>query len=42
LIQDETPDQPTDETPTPEEENVEPTTAPDEAPAEGDDVTHTE
>jgi small subunit ribosomal protein S9 len=34
LIQDETPDQPTDETPTPEEENVEPTTAPDEAPAE--------
>jgi small subunit ribosomal protein S9 len=32
LIQDETPDQPTDETPTPEEENVEPTTAPDEAP----------
>jgi small subunit ribosomal protein S9 len=54
LIQDETPDQPTDETPTPEEENVEPTTAPDEAPAEpaaespadapaeGDDVTQTE
>jgi small subunit ribosomal protein S9 len=34
LIQDETPDQPTDETPTPAEENVEPTTAPDEAPAE--------
>jgi small subunit ribosomal protein S9 len=34
LIQDETPEQPTDETPTPEEENVEPTTAPDEAPAE--------
>ena len=34
MIQDETPDQPTDETPTPEEENVEPTTAPDEAPAE--------
>jgi small subunit ribosomal protein S9 len=34
LIQDETPDQPTDETPTPDEENVEPTTAPDEAPAE--------
>jgi small subunit ribosomal protein S9 len=33
LIQDETPDQPTDETPTPDEENVEPTTAPDEAPA---------
>lgn len=32
MIQDETPDQPTDETPTPEEENVEPTTAPDEAP----------
>jgi small subunit ribosomal protein S9 len=35
LIQDESPDQPTDETPTPDEENVEPTTAPDEAPAEG-------
>ena len=34
MIQDETPDQPTDETPTPDEENVEPTTAPDEAPAE--------
>jgi small subunit ribosomal protein S9 len=34
LIQDETPEQPTDETPTPDEENVEPTTAPDEAPAE--------
>jgi small subunit ribosomal protein S9 len=34
LIQDETPEQPQDETPTPEEENVEPTTAPDEAPAE--------
>jgi small subunit ribosomal protein S9 len=32
LIQDETPDQPTDETPSPDEENVEPTTAPDEAP----------
>jgi small subunit ribosomal protein S9 len=36
LIQDETPDQPTDETPIPSEENVEPTTAPDEAPAEGE------
>jgi small subunit ribosomal protein S9 len=34
LIQDESPDQPTDETPTPDEENVEPTPAPDEAPAE--------
>jgi small subunit ribosomal protein S9 len=34
LIQDETPEQPTDETPTPDEENVEPTSAPDEAPAE--------
>ncbi|MEA2492540.1 MAG: small subunit ribosomal protein [Thermoleophilaceae bacterium] len=33
MIQDETPDQPTDETPTPDEENVEPTTAPDEPPA---------
>jgi small subunit ribosomal protein S9 len=32
LIQDESPDQPTDETPTPDEENVEPTTAPDETP----------
>jgi len=32
LIQDETPDQPTDETPTPDEDNVEPTTAPDETP----------
>jgi small subunit ribosomal protein S9 len=33
LIQDESPDQPTDDTPTPEdEENVEPTTAPDETP----------
>src|SRR3954447_20241400 len=37
LIHDETPDQPADETPTPtpDEENVEPTTAPDEPPAEG-------
>jgi small subunit ribosomal protein S9 len=34
LIQDESQDQPTDETPTPDEENVEPTTAPDETPAE--------
>jgi len=34
LIQDESPDQPTDETPTPDEDNVEPTPAPDEAPAE--------
>jgi small subunit ribosomal protein S9 len=34
LIQDESPDQPTDETPTPDEEDVEPTIAPDEAPAE--------
>jgi small subunit ribosomal protein S9 len=32
LIQDESPDQPTDETPTPDEENVEPATAPDETP----------
>jgi small subunit ribosomal protein S9 len=32
LIQDESQDQPTDETPTPDEENVEPTAAPDEAP----------
>jgi small subunit ribosomal protein S9 len=43
LIQDESqdqPDQPVDETPA--EENVEPTSAPDEAPAEGDDVTQTE
>jgi small subunit ribosomal protein S9 len=37
LIQDESQDQPTDETPA--EENVEPTSAPDEAPAEGDDIT---
>jgi small subunit ribosomal protein S9 len=37
LIQDESQDQPpTDETPTPDEENVEPTTAPDEPPAEGE------
>jgi small subunit ribosomal protein S9 len=35
LIQDESPDQPADETPTPDEENVEPTTAP----AEADDIT---
>jgi small subunit ribosomal protein S9 len=41
LTQDETPDQPTDETPTPAEENVEPTTAPDEAPAEGSEVPET-
>ena len=34
MIQDESQDQPTDETPTPDEENVEPTTALDEAPAE--------
>jgi small subunit ribosomal protein S9 len=34
VIQDENEDQPTDETPTPDEESVEPTTAPDEAPAE--------
>ena len=34
MIHDESPDQPTDETPTPDEENVEPTPAPDEAPAE--------
>jgi small subunit ribosomal protein S9 len=33
LIQDDSQDQPTDETPTPDEENVEPTAAPDEAPA---------
>ena len=33
MIQDESQDQPTDETPTPDEENVEPTTAPDEPPA---------
>jgi small subunit ribosomal protein S9 len=33
LIHDESQDQPTDETPTPDEENVEPTTAPDEPPA---------
>lgn len=50
MIQDDSQDQPTDETPTPDEENVEPTTAPDEppapsaetpadAPAEGDDIT---
>jgi len=39
LIQDETPDQPTDETPTPDEENVEPTTAPNEVPADADDIT---
>jgi small subunit ribosomal protein S9 len=43
LIHDESQDQPTDETPTPDEENVEPTTAPDEppaeAPADADDVT---
>ena len=39
MIQDETPDQPTDETPTPDEENVEPTTAPDEVPADADDIT---
>jgi small subunit ribosomal protein S9 len=36
---DETPEQPTDETPG--EENVEPTSAPDEAPAEADDITQT-
>lgn len=34
MIQDDSQDQPTDETPAPDEENVEPTTAPDEAPAE--------
>jgi small subunit ribosomal protein S9 len=38
LIQDESQDQPTDETPTPEEENVEPTTAPDEPPAEAEET----
>jgi small subunit ribosomal protein S9 len=51
LIDDESQDQPTDETPTPDEENVEPTAAPDEGPevpsaespadvpAESDDIT---
>jgi small subunit ribosomal protein S9 len=46
LIHDESQDHPTDETPTPDEENVEPTTAPDEppadAPADADDVTQVE
>jgi small subunit ribosomal protein S9 len=39
LIQDESPDQPTDETPTPDEESVEPTAAPGEVAAEADDIT---
>jgi small subunit ribosomal protein S9 len=39
LIQDESPDQPADETPTPGDENVEPTSAPGEVPADADDIT---